>query len=190
MAEYTTEFVTGEIWWCKALGSPVDNYDGDAKEWTLDFVPDDVDFLKKHRLLDRLKEDKQGNMPGDYIRIKKPEYNKDGEKNPKMKFYDDEDFPWDEETLIGNGTKALLKITIVDWGKGKKKSIWMSAARITDLVPYERTAGGIFGEYDNPTDDAEEEEKPPKKPAKRKTRAKPKQEEEAFDEDLDDDIPF
>ena len=53
MAEYTTEFVTGEIWWCKALGNPVDNYDGDVKEWTLDFVPDDTDFLKKHRLLDR-----------------------------------------------------------------------------------------------------------------------------------------
>jgi hypothetical protein len=185
MAEFTTEFVTGEIWWCKALGNPVDNYDGDAKEWTLDFVPDDTEFLKKHRLLDRLKEDKSGNMPDDYIRIRKPELNKDGEKNKPMRFYDADDFAWDTDTLIGNGTKALLKLTIADWGKGKKKSIWLDAARITDHVPYEGRAGGLFGDYDNPGGD---EDEAPKKAAKKpapKAKTKPE-----VVEDLDDDIPF
>jgi hypothetical protein len=185
MAEFTTEFVTGEIWWCKALGNPVDNYDGDAKEWTLDFVPDDTEFLKKHRLLDRLKEDKTGNMPGEYIRIRKPELNKDGEKNQPMKFYDSDDMPWDRETLIGNGSKALLKITIADWGKGKKKSIWMEAARITDHVEYQGGGGKLFEAYDN----GEVEDTAPKKEAKKAPKPKTKKTDEEM-EDLDDDIPF
>lgn len=179
MADFSTVFVTGKIYWCKALGKPVMNYDGDAKEWTFDFVPDDVDFLKEHRLLDRLKEDKKGTIPGDFLHLKKPELNSEGEKNDPIRFYDDENKAWDRSVAIGNGSSADLKLTIADWGKGKKKSIWVAAVRITDHVAYE--ADEFAGMGSSP----KSESKPKAKTAKPKTKAS------AEDlEDLDDDIPF
>lgn len=175
MAEFSTVYATGEIYWCKALGKPVMNYDGDAKEWTFDFVPDDTDFLKEHRLLDRLKEDKKGLMSGDFLHLKKPELDSEGEKNDPIRFYDSDNKPWDRTVNIGNKSKADLKLTIVDWGRGKKKSIWVAAVRITDHVPYEVDEFAGMGSSET---------------TKPKTKAKPKTKRNENLEDLDDDIPF
>lgn len=171
MADYTTVFVSGTVYWAKILGKPVTNYDGDGKEWTYQFVPDDTNFLKEHKLLDRLKEDKKGLIEGEFLNLKKPELNSDGEKNDPIRVYNSDNEAWDPSVLIGNGSRVDAKLTIVDWGKTKKKSIWTAALRVTDLVPY---TSNEFAGMDGGAVKA--------KTSKAKTKV-------AALEDLDDDLP-
>lgn len=202
MAKSTIVFASGTLYWPKIVGDKalVTNYDGDGKEWTFEFEPEDVDFLKEHRLLDRLKDPlayaerleergeddkaeqarKDAEGRGDYLFIRKPELNKDGEKNDPFRIYDSDGEPWDENTMIGNGSKADVKLKIMDWGPGKKKSIYCVAIRVTDLVTYETDE---FAAMDKPKSES--------KPKPKKERAAPKKKAavEEFD-DLDDDIPF
>lgn len=175
MTEFTTVFVTGTIYWAKILGNPVNNYEGTAKEWTFDFVPDSTDFLKEHRLLDRLKEDKKGTIKGDYLHLKKPEKDSEGRTNEPIAVYNSDDEAWDKDVKIGNGSKVLAKLTIANWGKGKKSSIWTKAIRVEELVPYVTSE---FGGYEGGSTTASTTKKV-KSPAKAEGLA-----------DLDDDIPF
>jgi len=184
----TTVFVPGTIYWAKIVGRKalVDNYERTGKEWAYELVPDDVAFLKEHRLMDRLKDKEDPKNPdkGDFLMLKKPELNKDGEENQPIAIYDHEGNPWDENKLLGNGTRVVAKLSIRDWGVGKKKSIYTQALRIEELVPY---ASDAFGAYDGgstkapPADFADEA---PAKPAK-KGRSQV-----AIDDDLDDHLPF
>lgn len=171
MAEFTTVFVTGKLYWAK-LEKPVDNYEKTGKEWTVDFVPDDVTFLKEHRLLDRLKEGKAP-IEGDYIRLRKPEKDKDGNPNEPIRIYDEDKQPWEKGVNIGNGSGALVKLTIADFGKGKKKAIWAKAIMVTDHVKYEADE---FAGADLPTKKADTK------------GSKTKQVDAELD--MDDDIPF
>jgi len=171
-----TVFVPGQVYWCKVLGAPRLNYDGDAKEWTYDFMPDDVDFLKEAKLLDRLKTDAKGTIPGDYLRLKKPEKTSEGEPNDPIRVYNSDNEAWDPNQLIGNGTKVVVKLRIVDWGKGKKKSIYTTAIRVEELVPF---VSNEFGGYDGDSPKAEPKAKKPKTKAPAEDL-----------DDLDDDVPF
>lgn len=198
MANRSTKvFATGKIYWAKIVGERalVPNYDQDGREWTFEFEPDDPSFLKEHRLLDRLKdpmayalrlrekgEDEKAEVAAshaegrkDYLLIRKPELTKDGAANEPFRIYDEDNKPWGEERLIGNGSTVDVKLDIRDWGVGKKKSIYAAAIRVTDLVPYESDE---FAGMDNA------------KPAKKVTKAKAptKAKEDAFD-DLDDELP-
>lgn len=200
----TTVFVSGKVYWAKIVGDKAltNNYEGTGREWTFEFEPEDVTFLKDHRLLDRLKdpmayanrleergEDEKAekaresaNGRGDYLLIKKAEFNKDGEKNPPFKIIDEDNQPWGEDRLIGNGTTVDLKLNIIDWGAGKKKSIWCNAIRVKDLVSYETDD---FAGMDAPDESPKPKGKSPAKASKPKTKTP----ELAYD-DLDDDIPF
>ena len=169
MATYTTVFVKGTVYWAK-LFKAVDNYEKTGKEWTVDLVPDDVDFLKANRLLDRLKEGKAP-IEGDYIRLRKPEKDKDGNTNDPITILDGDNAPWDRNVNIGNKSRVDAKLTIADFGPGKKKAIWVKALRVTDHVPYESDE---FGGMDDISTSS-------KKP---KTKVKV----EELDED--DDVPF
>src|SRR6185312_15230097 len=174
MADYTTVYATGKLYWAKILGKPVTNYDGDGREWTYQFVPDDVSFLKEHRLLDRLKEDSKWIIEGQFLNLKKPELNSEGEKNDPIRVYDSDNNEWDRTKHIGNGSTADVKLTIADWGKTKKKSIWTAAIRITDLVPYVSNEFAGMGA--------------PSQPSKPKTSAKKSVVTDL--DDLDDEITF
>lgn len=174
MVEYTTHFVTGKIYWAK-VHQAVSNYEGTAKEWTLDFVPDDVTFLKEERLLDRLKAPR-GVIEGDYLHLKKPELDKDGNKNDPIRIYDSEDAPWEEGKAIGNGSTVDLKLTVADFGKGKKKAIWTKAIRVQDLVPY------VSNEFGGMSESKKDAPKKEKKEAKTPSL-------DDFD-DVNDDLPF
>ncbi len=175
MATFTTVFVSGKVYWAKVF-DPVDNYEKTGKEWTLDFVPDNVDFLKTHRLLDRLKEGKAP-IEGDYIRLRKPAKDKEGKANDPITIMkrDDEgkNVDWEGKTKIGNGSGADLKLTIADFGAGKKKAIWVKAVRITDHIPFESDE---FSGMDGPSDKADTKGSKTKK--------------KDAELDLDDDIPF
>lgn len=194
----TTVFASGTVYWAKIVGNEAlaTNYDGDGKEWTFEFEPEDPSFLKDHRLLDRLKdphayanrleergEDEKAEKAresakgrGDYLLLRKPELNRDGEKNLPFNIYDADNQPW-EGGLIGNGSKVDVKLNIIDWGVGKKKSIYCQAIRVTDHVAYEADP---FAGMDGDT---------PKK-AKPKATPKPKTKVAEDFSDLDDDIPF
>ncbi len=179
----TIVFVTGRLYWPKIVGdrSLHLNYEQDAREWSYELVPDDTSFLKEHKLLDRLKdkEDLKNPEKGNFLVLRKPELNYEGEKNDPIRIYDENGKPWDDDTLIGNGTEADVKLSIKDWGKGKKKSIYTVAIRVTNLVPY------VSDEFA-----AMDETKNSKAKAKSSGGSKPKTKTESFDEDLDDDIPF
>ncbi len=198
-----TVYASGKVYWASIVGEQAlrTNYDGDAKEWSFEFEPEDPSFLKEHRLLDRLKDplayaerlEQRGEEEKakaareaaegrtDYLLLKKPELDRDGNKNPPFAIYDADNQPWGEERLIGNGSKVDVKLSIVDWGPGKKKSIYCKAIRVTDHVPYESNP---FGGMDNANGGS---------PVKKETAkaAKPKTKASADDfADLDDEIPF
>lgn len=186
MAEYTTVFVEGKVYWAKIIGSKSlhDNYDGDGRQWAYELVPDDITFLKEHRLLDRLKDKDDPMNPGkgEFLALKKPELNKDGDKNDPITILDSDNEPWDGR-LLGNGTRVVAKLTIADFGKGKKKAIWTQALRVEELVPYEGGSGG------NSAADFSGYGGSPKKPVKDKVKADSKGKAKELD-DLDDDVPF
>ena len=105
----TTVFVTGKVYWTKILGDKHlhDNYDGDSRQWSYELEPDDTSFLKEHGLLDRLKDPmdyvrrlekkgedektekarEQAEGRGDYLVLRKPEFNANGEKNEPIRVY-------------------------------------------------------------------------------------------------------
>ena len=120
--ESVTVFASGRLFWPKIVGDRAltNNYEGTAKEWTMEFEPEDTSFLKEHGLLDRLKdkEDEKNPDKGRFLNLRKPELNYEGKKNDPIRIYDEDNEPWGEDRLIGNGTKADLKLKIVDWGKG------------------------------------------------------------------------
>lgn len=166
----STVFVSGTLYWAKIIGQPRTNYDGDGREWAYELVPDDTTFLKEHKLLDRLKDkpDEKNPDKGDYLVLRKPEHTKGGDLNEPIRIYDADNMPWDG-SLIGNGSRADVKLAIVDYGPGKKKGIYTTAIRITDHVPFESNEFGAMDE------------------GKPKSKAKPKAKANAFD---DDDVPF
>lgn len=174
----TTVFGTGKIYWPKIVGDRAlhDNYDGDARQWAFELAPDDTSFLKEHKLLDRLKDKEDAKNPdkGEFLYLRKPEFDRDGNKNEPIRIYNEDNEPWPENVLIGNGTSVDYKLSIVDYGKGKKSGIYTAALRITDLVPYESNE---FGAMDGGA-------KPKSKPQQGKSKGSP----EGLDE-LDDDIP-
>lgn len=181
MTEFTTEFMSGTIYWAKVFKA-FDNYERTAKEYSFDFVPDaaSIEVLKKHRLLDRLKEPRDP-IPDDYIRLRKPELDKDGKLLEKIKILDADGEPWDQlkSGNIGNGSKVDIRLTVADFGKGMKKALWTSAIRVNKLVPHE---GGT--QSPDPFNDYAKPESPASAPKAAKTKSAPRAEE------LDDDLPF
>jgi hypothetical protein len=158
-----TEFLSGKIYWAKVF-DVVPNYGGDAREWTFEFEPDadGLKVLKKHKLTDRLK-DKE-NPDRKVMRLKKPEFNRNGEANKPIRIYDNDDDAWDPKrndkgeptNLIGNGSAVDVKLDIRDYGVGKKSGVYPLAIRVTNLEEFQRVADfGGFKE-DRPKDKPED----------------------------------
>jgi hypothetical protein len=172
------EYLRGKVYWAKVLGAPRPNFNGDAREWTFEFEPDEdgLKIIKDHKLTDRLKDKHEGR--GKYLVLKRSELTKDGEPNKHIRVYDNDDQPWDSETLIGNGSSAVVKIDIRDYGTGKKKGIYPVAIKIKELVSYKSSE---FGGYDDP--DKEAQKAAPKRDTfKKDFGLEP-------DDDLDDPLP-
>lgn len=131
--------VRGTLSFAKILGEPVPNYNKDGKEWKLDLVldtPEAVRDVEDVGLKDRIK-NKADYVDGKpYISLKHRETFKDGTKQDPIPVVNDKGLPWNPETLIGNGTKADVKFTVVDYGKGKYPGVYVKGVRILELVPY------------------------------------------------------
>lgn len=176
MASKTTVFMKGRVFWAKVLGDPRPNYNGDAREWSFEFEPDEdgLKALKDHKLLDRLKNKYEDR--GKYLTLKKKEFDYEGRPNKPIRIYDSEDADWDQNKLIGNGTEVDLKLDIRDYGPGKKKGVYPQAIRIQSLVEYQSSEfGGMPGRA-----------KPEKAPVDKAS----KDEQFRKDFDLDDEIPL
>lgn len=148
MADKTTEFFTGEIMWCKVLGPPVDNFNKDGKEWTIELILNDASkaILKKHKLTDRIKEKDYG----DVIILKQSATPwPDGKERDPIRVYDANDVDWDRDVKIGNKSVVDVKVSIVDNGKGRFKGVYPQAIRVRDHVAYESSEFGRMGPVDN-----------------------------------------
>lgn len=177
----TTLYLHGRIYWAKIFGAPRRNYDGDAREWTFEFEPDE-DSLEELRnmkldLEDRVKDKshKKGyENRGAFITLKRGEFKSNGEKNEHIRVVDAAGQPWGG-ALIGNNSEVDVKVNVVDYGPRKKAGIYPQAIRVLDLVEFER-----------------EEFAPLPKDDERRVKAEAKRQAVAddFANDDDDDVPF
>ncbi len=143
-------FISGLLHWAKVIGEPRMNYSQDGREWGFELEPNEtgLEVLKKHGLTDRIK-GKGFNIGTKgqfadrvpFIQLKKTEFNRDGSPNTPIRLYDADDNEWDNR-LIGNETKADVKLDIRDYGVGKKKGVYPVAIRVTDLVSYQSSEFG------------------------------------------------
>lgn len=144
MADTKVLFLRGKVKWCKLLPKQLEknNFD-DYNEWTVQFYPDDVQPIKDEKLGDRLKpeKDKEGNETGSvYLRLRQKELDGNGNRRDPIKIVGpDGKTPWDADTEIGNDSVVDMRIAIRDYGKGKKKGIYLNAMRVLEHVPYERS---------------------------------------------------
>lgn len=141
-----TIYLHGYIYWAKIFGSPRPNYDGDAREWSLEFEPDSdaIDMLTERGLADRLKTGRKadGTIRAGYedrspfLNLRRNEFDFEGKPNEHIRVVDAANQPWDDKKLLGNKTEVDLKINIVDYGPRKKAGIYPQAIRVLELVPY------------------------------------------------------
>lgn len=129
-------YISGELFWPKILGKPVPNYDRDGFEWTFEIKPDKegVATLTKLGVANRINKGENG----DRIQFRQREKRADGSPNRAIEVYDDKKRPWDQTTLIGNGSQADVKFKFVDNGKGRKASLYPQGVMVTNHEVYER----------------------------------------------------
>lgn len=136
-----TLVIRGETSFAKVLPEQLSlNYNKDGKEWKLDLVIDDEveKELKKQGLGDRVKY-KDNYVDGrPHITLKQPELRKDGTANDPLRIVDAKNQPWDTTKELGNGSVVDVKLNIKDYGKGKKKGVYIRAIRVVKLVEYVR----------------------------------------------------
>lgn len=146
MARDGFHFMRGEAHWAKILGSPVDNYERDGKEWTIEIKPDaeGMELLEELEVEDRVNKGENKDRILFRQRAKRP----DGEDNRPLTVVGPDNKPWDQSKLIGNGTIVDIKFKYVDNGRGKKSSLYPQGVRILEHVPYERQEFAPLNEDD------------------------------------------
>ncbi len=136
-----TVVLRGETSFAKVLPGQLSlNYNKDGKEWKLDLVIDDATEreLKKLGVGDRVKF-KDNYVDGrPFITLKQPELRRDGQANDPIKIVNAANQPWNDTAELGNGSVVDVKLNIKDYGKGKKKGIYIRAIRVVKHVEYTR----------------------------------------------------
>ena len=139
-------YLRGKAYYAKVLGNPVDNYNKDGKEWTIELEPDDVSKkrLKDLKLDDRVTKGENK----DRILFRQREKRADGEVNKAITVVDANNRPWPQDKLIGNGSIVDIKIKVKDYGKGKKLGVYPQAIRVLEHVEYVRQEFAPLNEED------------------------------------------
>lgn len=202
-----TVYLSGKVYWAKIFGSPRPDYNGDKREWTFEFEPDDASLavLEEHGLGDRLKDGRRqdGTMrPGyenrrKFIYLRRDEFDFEGKPNEHIRVVDAANQEWDGK-LLGNETVVDVKTNIVDYGRGKKKGIYPQALRVLELVPYTSNDFAPLDESDPRVKKAKESRGTPdfhKDFDIEETSPEPQttdsdNEAPATDDDLNDDVPL
>lgn len=128
--------IKGFAHWAKVLGEPVDNFDGDAQEWTIDIQPDakGLDLFKRLGLADKIKN--KDDDREDFVIFKRRAINAEGVANDPIEVVNGANKePWDDKVAIGNGSAVAVKFGLYE-GVYKKKPY-------TKLVPYKITVNNL-----------------------------------------------
>ena len=139
-------YVRGKAYFAKVLGRPVDNFNKDGKEWTIEIEPDDKGekLLKELGLSSRITKGEKRNR----ILFRQREKRPDGETNRPITVVDANNKPWDESKLIGNESVVDLKFKFTDYGKGKPAGVYPQALRVLEHVEYKRQEFAPLNEDD------------------------------------------
>ena len=111
----------------------------------LEISPGTVKELKAAGIADRVKTKENYLEGAPYLTFKQAELKRDGSPNKPIEIVDILGKPWNQDTLIGNGSVVDVKFVVMDFGPGKKKGVYIRGVRVLDLVPY---YGGSFGALD------------------------------------------
>lgn len=93
-------------------------------------------LLRKLGIADRLREPKEGDSREEsFISFRQKEFRADGTPADTIRVVNAENEAWGKD-LIGNGSEVDVKFAVKDYGKGKKKGVYIRAIRVLNLVPY------------------------------------------------------
>lgn len=152
--------IRGTAYWAKVVGKPVKAYNPGEFEWTIDVAIDEATrkALAKAGLGDRVKN--KGDDRGDFIQFKRKSVKADGEPAKPIAIVDSKGQPWDDKTLIGNGSIVNVKfiineITMQNGRKILKPNILKM--QVWEHVPYESKGDDFPVKEDNETKGKAEE---------------------------------
>ena len=149
--ESTTVVIRGKVNYFRMLPDQLHpNYNKDGKEWTTDFYGFPVKEFKTLGIGDRVKQRDEYLDGESFTTFKQKELRADGTPNKPITVTDILGKPWDPEREIGNGSTVDAKFAVVDYGKGKKKGVYLRSIRVLDLVEF--TRGAAF----EPLDESDE----------------------------------
>ena len=126
-----THIVSGKAYWA-SVTAPNTTYE---PVWCVDVCLDD----DSKSLMDSLGLNVQnkGDDRGDFIKIKRKVYKRDGTQRNAPVIKDSQNNSWDG-SLIGNGSQVNAKFATYEWEYNKKKGIAtdLIALQVVDLVEY------------------------------------------------------
>lgn len=139
----------GKIYYAKILGAPQKAYNPGELEWAFDVS---IDEATKEKLLSenlpKTKIKNKGDERGDFIQFKRRSITMEGEPAKPYEVVDRKGQPWDQTTLIGNGSEVNVKYLINEWTFNKTKGFKANAlaVQVWEHIPYK-------GREEFPTDD-------------------------------------
>lgn len=137
--ESTTVVLRGKVNFFRMLPHQLKlNYDKSGKEWTTDFYDFPVKEIKALGIGDRVKQKDEYLDGAPYMTFKQKELRADGQPNRPVVVTDILGNSWDLDKELGNGTTVDAKFAVVDYGKGKKKGVYLRSIRVLDHVEFNR----------------------------------------------------
>lgn len=148
MADNIVTVLRGKVNFCKLLPDQLHlNYGKEGKEWKTDFYDFDTKEVKSLGIADRVKSKDEYLDGKDHMTFKQKEFRPDGKANDPIKIVDIAGKPWTGGE-IGNGSTVDLKFAVKDYGKGKKKGVYIRSMRVLDHVPFTRSEFAPLDESD------------------------------------------
>jgi hypothetical protein len=133
-----THVIRGIAHWAKVIGAPRKNEFTGEREWSIDLTPDAESrtLLRRLGISDRLREPKEGDSREEsFFSFRHREFRADGAPADPIRVVNANAEPWGKD-LIGNGSEVNVKFVVKDYGKGKKKGVYIRAIQVINLVPY------------------------------------------------------
>lgn len=137
-----------ELRWAR-LDKPVDNFAKDGKQWSLDAITRDKaksKEMKEAGLNVKVNDDDDGV----FYSVKLVKKVRNDDTKPPMVVGRDL-MPLEDPSVIGNGSKANVKVDSWNWEFGGKsgKSFGIAAVQITELVEYSGGGGSLLSGFSN-----------------------------------------
>lgn len=129
--------IQGIAYWAKILGEPGWGYKNQYKEWSIDISLDDKTVKKL--MAEGVAKDKiknKGDDRGNFLTLKRRELRKDGEPAKRIPVVGpDGKTPWDQNVLIGNGSRVNVKLILNENDDGTTRPSILRL-QVVDHVPY------------------------------------------------------